>query len=86
MGVAPQPDTQTIVTAVVGTPALQTEAGTLEIARAVFTAAPALENRGAVTVVIVRGVDLGIATWRQQTVESLLGSEWAARLKVHSRS
>jgi uncharacterized RDD family membrane protein YckC len=86
VGAAPQPDTQTIVTAVVGTPALQTEAGILEIARAVFTAMPALANRGVVTVVIVRGVDLGVATWRQQTVESLLGSEWAARLKMHSRS
>ena len=79
------PDTSTIITAVVGTQALQTEAGALEIARAAFAATPTLANRDAVTVVIVRGVDLGIATWRQQSVESLPGREWAARLKVHPR-
>lgn len=85
VGAASLPGTRTIITAVVGTPALQTEAGALEIARAAFTATPTLANRDAVTVVIVRGVDLGIATWRQQTVESLPGREWASRLKVHPR-
>lgn len=79
------PDTSTIITAVVSTQALQTDAGALEIARAAFTATPTLANRDAVTVVIVRSADLGIATWRQQSVESLPGREWAARLKVHPR-
>lgn len=84
-GAASPLDKQTIITAVVGTPALQTEAGGLAIARAAFTATPTLANRDAVTVVIVRGVDLGIATWRRQTVESLPGREWASRLKARPR-
>ncbi len=77
------PDTRTIITAVVRTPALQSEAGALEIVRAAFTATPTLADRETVTVILVRGVDLGIATWRQQSVESLSGLEWAARLQAH---
>ena len=80
------PGTSTIITAVVGTQALQSEAGALEIARAAFTAEPTLANRDYVTVVMVRAVDLGIATWRQQSVESRSGREWAARLKGHAGS
>ncbi|MGN6316458.1 RDD family protein [Trinickia sp.] len=85
VGSTTSPDTSLIVTAVVGTPALQTQAGVLEIARAAFTAMPSPTN-GEVTVVVVRGVDLGIATWRVQTAESRPGGEWLARLKAHRRS
>jgi uncharacterized RDD family membrane protein YckC len=78
-------DAQTIITAVVATPALQTEEGALEIVRAAFTATPMLATRDAVTVVIVRSADVGVATWRQQMTASLPGPEWATRLKAHPR-
>ncbi|KGC70071.1 RDD family protein [Burkholderia pseudomallei] len=83
VGSASRPLTHTSITAVVDTPALQTNDGALEIARAAFADAPMLANQDRVTVVMVRGVDLGIATWRQQFVESLAGREWAAKMHLH---
>lgn len=85
VGATSSSTTQTIITAAVTTPALQTEAEAIEIVRAAFAVAPALANQDAVTVVMVRSAELGIARWRWQTVQNWPGHEWAARIKLHPR-
>ncbi|WP_157655894.1 hypothetical protein [Burkholderia ubonensis] len=70
----------TIISVVSGSPMLQTEQGTHAIARAAFGAWPMLANQDIVTIVSVRGADLGIASWRTQFVESWPGRQWASKM------
>ncbi|KVP66810.1 RDD family protein [Burkholderia ubonensis] len=74
------PRTVTIISVVSGSPMLQTEQGTHAIARAAFGAWPMLANQDIVTIVSVRGADLGIASWRTQFVESWPGRQWASKM------
>jgi uncharacterized RDD family membrane protein YckC len=69
---------------VVSNPELQPRACTLEVARAAFSASPALVKRDIVSIVCARAVELGIASWRKQFAESLSGSEWALKIASHS--
>ena len=74
------PRTATTISVVTGSPMLQTEQGTHAIARAVFSASPTLANQDVVTIVSMRAVDLGIASWRTQFFESWPGRQWASKM------
>ncbi|WP_152601998.1 hypothetical protein [Burkholderia paludis] len=72
--------TITTISVVSGSPMLQAEQGTHAVARAAFGASPMLSNQDIVTIVSVRGVDLGIASWRTQFVESWPGRQWPSKM------
>ncbi|RKF50880.1 RDD family protein [Paraburkholderia fungorum] len=75
------PHTVTTISVVSGSPMLQTEQGTHAIARAAFGASPMLAKQDIVTIVSVRVVDLGIASWRRQYFESWPGRQWPSKMK-----
>jgi uncharacterized RDD family membrane protein YckC len=70
----------TTISVVSGSRMLQTRQGMLAIARAAFNASPMLAQQDVVTIVSVRSVDLGIASWRTQVVESWPGRDWPSKI------
>ncbi len=70
--------TLTTITVSASTPTLLNKTGTTAVAHAALAASPWLKTQDRVTVVSVRAVSLGIATWRKQFFMSRSPAEWAA--------